>query len=301
MKIITGLLCVFLLGLPITGSAEKVNAPPPPSVHVSTSTNGNTVTITVDPSNLLPGQKVRDLHFKSVSGNTFPRLGGPTGSNQPVTAQGGGNAQTWSRSRSGDGRSLSFNTGTSSTSPAGYGETFTIAVQLSGQGSDNWVQDPTKWTATSDGSANITTAGTICTSSGAQAPNFPQFCVTCADGDQMKILCGVCEPVRIATSAGFAGYPYRIFTSTWLADDGDGTDQLGIGIGYPKHPVPPEWGLGLENFTGFINREGSSDPNPTISVPNNKDLRGNVFYVVIAVMEGDEVIASSSPIAVEIR
>jgi hypothetical protein len=301
MKIFTGLLCVFLLGLPIATSAEKVTTPPPPSVNVSTSTDGNNVTITIDPSNLAAGTKMRDIHFTAAGGCTFPKLGGNGGSTQPADAQGGGDAQTWNRNRSGDGRRLSFSTGTSSSSPAGYCGTFVITVQLSGSGNDNWTQNPVTWKATSDGTASGTTAGTICTSAGTQAPNFPQFCVACADGDTMKVLCGTSTSIPIATVPGFAGYAYQIFTSDWLANEGDSTDTLGIGIGYPKHAVPAEWGLTFTNFEGYINLEGTSDPLPVISVPDNTDLRGNVFYLVLAITEGGEPIAASSPIAVEIK
>ncbi len=275
--------------------------------------NGNvtafSTTVTITIQNLPTGVKWRDFHIPGVIGRSFPRLDltPPPGSQTPtIPVTGGGSSQTWEVHRTRWG--FHVNTGTGTSAPAGFGNgTYTFTLPWVVENNENARNIGMNWYLTKDGGMpfikdnKIAGVGETPSPGGgppSPAPWLPMFSVSANQGVDMKVKFG--EGTTLPVDSGrFTSCVYEVYTSIQLNDEG--TDPLGLGIESTTAPIPPSWGIQIQNAIGNVDSNGVVNPLPVIEVPAEPSLAGKSFYLVFAVKNPDGSIAVSSvPISVTI-
>ncbi len=301
MRMFTWIVCLTsMAALGSQGIGAQPPPPPAPQVTVTATTNSSvnppTTTLTVTVSNLPEGTLFKDLHVLPASKRVFPKLGGTTGSNVPVTPLDDTvPQQTWRRERSQNGRQLDLY----ANNAAGFGNgTYTIPLVWSPDEFDRTKQLPITWEATKDGNKEDNPNDGIDDGAGDAAPNLPQFLVTANGDEDLACALGSDQELPVQTAAGFQGMTYRIYTSTKLVPNYD--DALGIGIASTTHPVPTSWNLDFLHFSGAVQLDGGAAPAPRILVPESTPGSGQVFYLVYAVEREGSIFIASQPITVKV-
>ncbi len=281
-------LATFAIGLLALAASEERTWT---SVGVSASNGANNTTITVTVSGLPENEKWKDVHLYAAFGSKLPRLGGGGGSTVTVTPQGGGNGQSWTRSRTENGRVLNIYADGAN----GFGDgTYTVTIEWNAGDFAKAAQRAATWKATRDGNNEAGAGDVIGSSDGQQAPNVPQITAMINQDDDMRLFLDTTRTAEIATEPGFADAPYEVYASTRL--NPDYTDPLGIGIETEDYPVPTSWNLTFANFTGLIDADGQTEWHPSITVPDDDDIVRKVFYLVFAVKDDGVPGIASAPI-----
>lgn len=86
------------------------------------------------------------------------------------------------------------------------------------------------------------------------------------------------------SAVGDDGEDYEVHSA--LSVDSTFSDNLGIGINNATDPVPQAWGLVFNSFTGEIAPGGGASPMPTVEIPNDPNLMGKTFHLVLAIKDG---------------
>ncbi len=249
----------------------------------------------------LSGQAWKDLHLDLPWPYQFPKK---SSSKATVTAP-DGSTQDWSTSDSAvahEGRrnrprgGLNIYTGSNAnntgfTAQGDYKIKFEVPA-----GTGNLPTPDATWTTTNDGNSSINNDGKD-VMDGGSAYKVYGGSVVANNGLDLPAPIGIATMLACQANPEQAGSSYKIFTSRSLSLGF--TDPLGIGIYSESDPIPEEWDVLILNAVGAIAPSGGTDPVPTVK-PRAPIGSGHTFYLVCAIVDGEEVLFSSEPIEITI-
>ncbi len=299
MRFFLGVAAALLLAVG-TMTLLFADPPPPPAGH-ATVTDAATVTeggntyleITVHLESVA-GQHWKDVHLDLAWPYQFPQ---PNGSTATVTAPvGGGAAQSWKTSYVGSpktpGRAPRARAGVNiyANGKAGFDGTGDFKIRIPIAAGQTLTDRTASYKTTNNGNASPS-SGVM---DGGEITGVPVSWVAANNGDDLNAPVGLATVFECATDPAQEGKSYVIYTSPTLNETF--TDELGIGINSETQPVPAAWNVSILNSTGTFAANGLAQPSPAIT-PGTSD---HVFYLVCAIVDGEEILFASSPIQVTI-